>query len=490
MNSKYPVCILSLAVALAAQVPPCASGQPPDLGLASSQPPPTTVLPQFAFGGGWYSALYFTNNTGSPVSFPVSFVSDAGTAMTVPSLGASTKQVSLGAHGTAVIEAPNVGKLVQGYVEFTPPSGVSGYGVFRQSTAGQPDQEAVVPFSDAGAHSCTLTWDEKNLQTAIAIVNPSSSDTVVAVNLWDGNANRLGTYLLQLPAKNKVARYLGSFPGLGGMVGKRGSAQFSVAFGSVAVLGLRFDGQALTSIPTVANTTSSSGGSSVLPQFAFGGGWYSALYFTNTSDSRASFQLNFVSDAGTPLTVPSIGGSSTLITLPVHGTATIEAANKGPLTQGYAKFTLPTGVTGYGVFRQSLAGQPDQEAVVPLSDAGANSSTLTWDETKLLTAVAIVNPSATQTNVTVSLWDESGTSVGNSSIPLKANSKTALFLEYLQELKGMVGKRGSAQFSVSNGNVGVLGLRFDGIALTSIPATSEHGVSEPTVDETADVQRQ
>ncbi len=29
----------------------------------------TTILPQFAFGGGWYSALYFTNPTGSPFRF-------------------------------------------------------------------------------------------------------------------------------------------------------------------------------------------------------------------------------------------------------------------------------------------------------------------------------------------------------------------------------------------------------------------------------------
>ncbi|MGA3028620.1 MAG: hypothetical protein ABSF98_28070, partial [Bryobacteraceae bacterium] len=41
-----------------------------------------------------------------------------------------------------------------------------------------------------------------------------------------------------------------TLPGLSGMVGQRGSAQFSVSEGSVAVLGLRFDGPALTSIPT------------------------------------------------------------------------------------------------------------------------------------------------------------------------------------------------------------------------------------------------
>jgi hypothetical protein len=34
------------------------------------------------------------------------------------------------------------------------------------------------------------------------------------------------------------------------VVGKRGSAQFTVAIGNVAVLGLRFNNAAFTSIPT------------------------------------------------------------------------------------------------------------------------------------------------------------------------------------------------------------------------------------------------
>jgi sugar lactone lactonase YvrE len=42
----------------------------------------------------------------------------------------------------------------------------------------------------------------------------------------------------------------------------------------------------------------------VLPQFAFGGGWYSALYFTNTGNGAVSFTVNFLADSGTPLIVP------------------------------------------------------------------------------------------------------------------------------------------------------------------------------------------
>ena len=433
-------------------------------------PAPTYVLPQFAFGGGWYSAVYFTNVTGSPISFSVSFVDDTGKPLTVPSVGGSTTQVSLAAYGTAIVEAPNAGSLVQGYAAFALPSGVFGYGVFRASVPGQPDQEAVVPFSDAGAVSNTLTWDETSFTTSVAIVNPSATAANVTVTVWDENGSTIGTASVALPPYNKTATELRSLPGLAGMLGKRGSAQFKVSAGNVAVLGLRF-GQSFTSIPTTTNLSNSASRSSVLPQIAFGGGWYSALYFTNSSGSAVSFPVNFIDGSGNPLTIPSVGASTAHLNLAANGTAIIEAPNTGALVQGYAAFTLPSGVSGYGIFRASVTGQPDQEAVVPLSDAGAVSSTLTWDETSFTTSVAIVNPSSTATDVAVTLWDQNGNTIGTSSVSLPPYNKTAMELHTLPGLAGMLGKLGSAQFKVSAGNVAVLGLRF-GQSFTSIPTTS------------------
>ncbi len=440
-------------------------------------PPSSTasVLPQFAFGGGWYSALYFTNSAGMPVSFPVNFVSDTGTPLTVPSIGGSTTQVNLAANGTAIIEAPNTGSLAQGYAAFTLPSDVFGYGVFRQSVPGQADQEAVVPLSGSAATSNVLTWDDTTLVTAVSIVNPSSTANTVDVTLWDENGKTIGTSSLALPPNSKTAATLRSLPGLGGMVGQRGSAQFSVSSGSVGVLGLRFNGLAFTSIPTTTSAAVSGSRPSVLPQFAFGGGWYSALYFTNLTASAVSFAVNFVSNAGLPLTVPSVGGSTTQVNLAANGTAIIEAPNTGSLAQGYAAFTLPSGVFGYGVFRQSVPGKHDQEAVVPLSNQGALSNTLTWDDTTLVTAVSVVNPSSTATTVAVTLWGESGSMIGTAMIALPANGKTAATLRSLPGLSAMVGQRGSAEFSVTAGSVAVLGLRFDGLAFTSIPTSSVSG---------------
>ncbi len=160
----------------------------------------------------------------------------------------------------------------------------------------------------------------------------------------------------------------------------------------------------------------------LLPQFAFGGGWYSALYFTNTSDSPVAFQVDFTGDDGNPLNVPSVAGSSTTVSLAPHGTAIIEAPNFGPLKQGYAPLSLPSGVVTYGVFRQSLPGLSDQEAVVPLSGAFSTASTLIWDESNFSTGVAIVNPSSVPTTVAIVLRDTGGVIIGSTTVPLAAKN--------------------------------------------------------------------
>jgi hypothetical protein len=233
-------------------------------------------------------------------------------------------------------------------------------------------------------------------------------------------------------------------------------------------------------VPTALAQGTVTIGSSLLPQLAFGAGWYSALYFTNLNSSTVSFAVNFISDTGAPLSVPALGGSSAQVSIAAHGTAILEAPNSGSLVEGYATFTLPSGVVGYGVFRQSVPGIPDQEAVVPFSSSSA-STTLTFDETSFTTGVAIVNPSATAVSVNISTWDSKGNSIGTAAVSLSPYNKTETALSSLPGLAGMTGNRGSAQFSVTGGALAVLGLRFNGSAFTSIPPSSPSSASAPLV---------
>jgi hypothetical protein len=217
--------------------------------------------------------------------------------------------------------------------------------------------------------------------------------------------------------------------------------------------------------------TASSGlvATNVLPQLAFGGGWYTALYFTNTTNTPVSFPVNLIDGNGNPLSAAAIGGASTMVNLPARGTSSIQFPNAGPLVQGYVSLTLPSGVTGYGVFRQSVPGTPDQEAVVPLSGVTHTTSTLLFDDTNnIVTGVAVVNlGSATAVNATA--YDSNGNVLGTSTIPLAPHGKTAAALQSL--IPATAGVLGSVDFTVTTGNVAALGLRFNGAAFTSIPTS-------------------
>jgi hypothetical protein len=151
----------------------------------------------------------------------------------------------------------------------------------------------------------------------------------------------------------------------------------------------------------------------------------------------------------------------------------LEALDTGSLTQGYVVVALPSDVSAYGVFRQSVPGRDDQEAVVPLSKMTDTTNTLIWDDTSHTTAVAVVNPSATAVTVNVTVRDGAGSVLGTATIPLGAGAKTASILRDLPGLAGMAGKMGQADFTVTSGNVAVLGLRFGGAAFTSIPTTEQ-----------------
>jgi hypothetical protein len=208
----------------------------------------------------------------------------------------------------------------------------------------------------------------------------------------------------------------------------------------------------------------------VLPQIAFGAGWYSAVYFTNTGTTNAVFSVKYTADNGTPLVLPAAGTASIPLTLGPQATAIVEAPNMGTFSQGYATALLPPGVTGYGVFRQSVPGIADQEAVSPLSLASDVGETLIFDETSYITGVAIANPTAVTVTVSISVANSGGNQVGTTTLALPPFSHTAQSLRSLSGLSGMVGQRGQATFSVTNGNLAVLGLRFNGSAFTSIPA--------------------
>jgi len=206
----------------------------------------------------------------------------------------------------------------------------------------------------------------------------------------------------------------------------------------------------------------------ILPQFVFGGGWQTTLYFAASTDAAATFTVNFNSDSGSPLNVPAFGGTFAQVSIPAGGIAVLEVPNSGPLSQGYALVDLPAGVGGYAVFRQTVAGRPDQEASTTLVSAD-RSATVIWDETLSTTAVAIVNLSSNPNPVTLTARGTDGRVIGTSQIIIWPDGKLAATLLSFPGLSGVVGQRGVVDFTGASGPIAVTAIRFGGAAFAGIP---------------------
>jgi hypothetical protein len=112
------------------------------------------------------------------------------------------------------------------------------------------DQEAVVPLVPSSGTTSTLIWDDTNFVTGVAILNPGNAAAIISVVAYDSSGITLGTSSIMLAAGTKTAVVFRNLPELEAVVGTKGSADFIANSGHVAVLGLRFNGAAFTSIPT------------------------------------------------------------------------------------------------------------------------------------------------------------------------------------------------------------------------------------------------
>lgn len=224
---------------------------------------------------------------------------------------------------------------------------------------------------------------------------------------------------------------------------------------------------------TASPGTPVSGLTKVLPQLAFGsssdlGNWATAVYLHNTTAAPVQATVRFFATDGSALAVPGINGSSAAVNLGPHGTGVVEVPNVGPLTQGWVQIESPEGVIGYGIFRQASQGVNPQEGVVPFSSSNSSGSFIVFDETDFVTAVAVLNPGAAPVTVTVVARDDTGAEIGRFTLPLNPRQRGAFLVRDRPEMTAMRGKRGVLEFSAAGGAVSVLGLRFNGLAFTSI----------------------
>ena len=212
----------------------------------------------------------------------------------------------------------------------------------------------------------------------------------------------------------------------------------------------------------------------VLGQLVDGAGWKTTINLVNLDTQQASFTLYLFADDGTPMTLATVNesgqttfGSTIQGNIQVGGSATYATEGTSPaLAQGWAAMDSAQRIAGQAVFRRSIPGLPDTEAVVPFTSIFDLRQILPFDHTGgFVTGVALTNPGASDLTITLSFRTSNGTQLLQDKITLPALTHTAfLFTDKYPLTKNQRGvveitTPGGTLANITGIGVGVLGLR-------------------------------
>ncbi len=426
---------------------------------------------------------FFSDPAGSPLLLPFAFPQQPALGTI---LGTTFDSTVFGGtfHANAMLLLDTTGPVDQvGSAQLLTNGAVSGFAVFKATDTGQ---EAVAPLETGNASSYILAFDNTGgIVTGVAIANVASAAGNVPVVIRDDTGAQIGTGSIPLAAEGHTSFVLtDATKGFPVTAGKRGTVEFNTpAGGQISVLGLRFPPSsvnAFTSVPVLANVTSSGG---TMAHLASAGSWKTTITLVNTGTASANAHLHFFGDNGSPLSLPlsfpQSGSPTTASTLDrtLAAGAMLIIESTGPVAQvGSAQLTTDGAVSGFAVFKATDTGQ---EAVVPLETRNPASFMLAFDNTGgIVTGVAIANVASQAGNVPVVIRDDTGTEIGTGSIALAAEGhKSFVLTDATTGFPVTAGKRGTIEFETpAGGQISVLGLRFppsNANAFTTIPVMAK-----------------
>jgi streptogramin lyase len=188
---------------------------------------------------------FFADQTGSPLSLPLSFPQfGSGTTTMAPSV---TRTLAAGA--TLLIVSSGSVNLLTGSAQLSTAGNVGGFVIFRHN-----DQEAVVPLESRNANAYILAFDNTGgTFTAVAVNSVSTQAVNVPVIVRDDTGAQIATDTLNLSANGHAAFTLvtDKYPATANI---RGTIEFDKPHsGQIGVLGIRIPPTSTyTTLPALA----------------------------------------------------------------------------------------------------------------------------------------------------------------------------------------------------------------------------------------------
>jgi hypothetical protein len=279
------------------------------------------------------------------------------------------------------------------------------------------------------------------INTGVAFANPGGTAATISfnfTNLSGGNFDS-GSFVLQAGAQISV--FLNQAPFNGTLNGK-GTFTFT---SSVPVAAAAFRGTTneradflIATVPVIDLDAPASTSTLVFPTFADGGGWITQVVLVNPISTALSGTLQFMSQSGGVI-------SSSSYSIPANSSTTVQTSGLPANPVSGSVLAFPTSGTrapeGFVIFGFSRGGVKVTEAGVtalPISTAfrmyAESSPSPQW----IQSGVAVANPSAAATTVTLEVTRLDGSSTGlTGTVTLQAKGQITRFLSEIPGLESL-----------------------------------------------------
>jgi hypothetical protein len=447
----------------------------------------TQTISHLAYGGGWQTSVILVNLDTVPAPYTLSFLNETGTAVTPPLSGPASGTIQPGFSQTIQTTAAAGSTTLEGWAQITSSQNIGGTAIFSYTPT---KQEAAVPLLASGGTKLLIPFDVGGaFALGVAIANPNQTAAAqISLTMRTEQGSTIpmtisgvtgGAIVSAGPSINLAAQSHTSF--VAAPTSATGETRGVIELDSnvtIYALGIRYNGQAFTSIDAVTPQPAATKTISHLP---YGNGWQTTIIPVNTDTVPAPFNLSFWNESGTSV-VPPLSGAATPSGTIQPGFSQTIATNgllAGNTLQGWAQISSSQQIGGTAIFSYTPT---SQEAAVPLLNAGGTRLLVPFDSGNgYALGIAIANPSLTvPAQITLTMRTEQGTTIpmtvvnpsGNVAVSagplltLGTGSHTAFVAA---PLNATGETRGVVEFD-SSVPIYVLGIRYNGQAFTSIRA--------------------
>jgi hypothetical protein len=213
------------------------------------------------------------------------------------------------------------------------------------------------------------------------------------------------------------------------------------------------------------------------PVNANGAYWNTSFVFMNYGSAAGSVQILTWSPSGTPLAVPVVGGttdSQHTVSVPAGGSVVValDQTAATDIVTGWVGIVITGSITGQGIFKLHIPGQPDFEAAVPLLARTQAACVIPFpvaptpvlgmpfDNTSgYVTSVAFANTAAADRTLDLEFVDNSGASIFTAHESLPAHNQKAF--ETPTRYTAVANKQGWMHIQTNVTDFTALGFRFN-----------------------------